>query len=368
MRRLTCFIIVFLFLLPVAAQEFAAGDLNFESGDNGRCVLVASPGASGKVVIPPTVSYENNTYSVTAIAASAFENNTGITALQLPEGLVEIGEKALKGCRALEVVGLPVSLTALGAEAFAECKALGRIEVPDVTETIGRKAFWGCTSLGTVVLGEKLKRIDTQAFDECTALSRLHIRAAEPPSLGAYVFVNHVYEVAEMTVPVGRRGAYAASSLWGRFRHIAERDAFGDNVTLTLRLPSGCVSTEETFGLSVTLELKPDNGWRVFSVLFNGAPLKTDDKRVTLPALTEDSTIQVIFADASGVELPDIADLRIRVSGGAIIVDGVPEGEVVEVFSPEGVLFYSGSDRMIYPGFSGTAILKIKSRTFKLCI
>lgn len=276
MRRLTCFIIVFLLLLPVAAQEFAAGDLNFEPGDNGRCVLVASPGASGKVVVPPTVSYENNTYSVTAIAASAFENNTDITALQLPEGLVEIGEKALKGCRALEV--------------------------------------------------------------------------------------------AEMTVPVGRRGAYAASSSWGRFRHIAERDAFGDNVTLTLRLPSGCASTEETYGLPVTLELKPDNGWRVFSVLFNGAPLKTDDKRVTLPALTEDSTIQVIFADASGVELPDMADLRIRVSGGAIIVDGLPEGEVVEVFSPEGVLFYSGSDRMIYPSFSGTAILKIKSRTFKLCI
>lgn len=354
--------------LPGAAQQFSEGDLNFEIEDGGACILIASPGVSGKVVVPETVTYENSDYNVTSIAASAFENNTAMTALQLPDGLRDIGVNAMKGCRALEVVGLPLSLTAVGAEAFAGCKALARIEIPDGTESIGRKAFYECSVLSTVILGKNVKRIDMQAFDGCDCISCLHISAPEPPAAGAYVFTTSVYDNAELTVPVGRRGAYMAASPWSRFKHIAERDAFGENVTLTLCLPSGCISTEETYGLPVTFELLPDKGWRVYSVSFNGTPLNTDDKRVTTSALTEDSRLEVVFADESGADLTAISDLKIRTEAGAILIEGVADTERVEVFSLSGKLLYSGFDHVIRLDFSGTVILKINKYFFKLSI
>ena len=64
---------------------------------------------NGKVVIPSSVIYENNTYSVTSIRAEAFHGCTGLTAITIPNSVTSIGEynQEIKGKTNVEII--PVS-------------------------------------------------------------------------------------------------------------------------------------------------------------------------------------------------------------------------------------------------------------------
>ena len=52
--------------------------------DDGTADLTKAPGATGAVVIPETITYEGNTYTVTKLDDSLFDSNQNITAIQLP--------------------------------------------------------------------------------------------------------------------------------------------------------------------------------------------------------------------------------------------------------------------------------------------
>ena len=72
--------------------------------DDGTAELTKAPGATGAVVIPETITYEGNTYTVTKLGFSLFDSNVNITAIQLPSGLKELGGRALAWCENLETV------------------------------------------------------------------------------------------------------------------------------------------------------------------------------------------------------------------------------------------------------------------------
>lgn len=72
--------------------------------DDGTAELTSAPGATGAVVIPETITYEGNTYTVTRLGFSLFDSNVNITAIQLPSGLKELGGRALAWCENLETV------------------------------------------------------------------------------------------------------------------------------------------------------------------------------------------------------------------------------------------------------------------------
>ena len=64
----------------------------------------ASDESKQEVEIQPSVTIEGEKYEVTAIAESAFENNTTIEKVTIPETISEIGEKAFAGCRNLKEI------------------------------------------------------------------------------------------------------------------------------------------------------------------------------------------------------------------------------------------------------------------------
>ena len=53
---------------------------------------------SGNVVIPESVVYEGNTYSVTSIGSSAFNDCSGLTSVTIPNSVISIGEYAFSSC------------------------------------------------------------------------------------------------------------------------------------------------------------------------------------------------------------------------------------------------------------------------------
>ena len=91
--------------------------------DDGTAELTSAPGATGAVVIPETITYEGNTYTVTRLGFSLFDSNVNITAIQLPSGLKELGGRALAWCTNLETVtGGPEELENISQYNFVDSK------------------------------------------------------------------------------------------------------------------------------------------------------------------------------------------------------------------------------------------------------
>ena len=94
----------------------------------GQCLL-AYNGEGGDVVIPAEVAF---------ISGTAFAGNTTIRSITAPDTGVNmsVGNKAFRGCTALETVDLPF-LVAIGGNPFAECTALKTVYLPASLYSMG---------------------------------------------------------------------------------------------------------------------------------------------------------------------------------------------------------------------------------------
>ena len=154
------------------------------------------PDAPAELVIPATVtnSGTGKTYTVTTIGYKAFflcsqitsitlpdtirvigdyafqtgwGSNNKITAMNLPEGLEEIGVYALNGIQV--DFRLPASLKRIGNYAFNNT-GITEVHFGDAIEAVGDRAFFGCTKL---VKAEVTKESQNSEglYLQCTALS-----------------------------------------------------------------------------------------------------------------------------------------------------------------------------------------------------
>ena len=89
--------------------------------DENGATITAAEATIAEANIPSAVEFEGNQHPVKKINDNVFSGNTNLTAVTLPEGLVEIGASAFKGCQNLASVTLPESLTTVGNYAFNDC-------------------------------------------------------------------------------------------------------------------------------------------------------------------------------------------------------------------------------------------------------
>lgn len=73
---------------------------------------------SGAVTIPPTVTYNSKTYTVTEIGQWAFSASTDLTALTIPSTIDTISDGAFWGCVKVATIALPASLKKIGNYVF----------------------------------------------------------------------------------------------------------------------------------------------------------------------------------------------------------------------------------------------------------
>lgn len=106
----------------------------------------------GNVIIPHTVEYNDDTYSVTSIGFSAFG-----------------------GCKDLISVIIPESVTSIDTNAFYNCVNLTSVTIPGSVTTISYSAFYGCTGLTSVIISEGVNYIYSEAFGYCSSLAEIKI-------------------------------------------------------------------------------------------------------------------------------------------------------------------------------------------------
>ena len=106
---------------------------------------------------------------MTKIPEYALAYCTSVTAIEIPEGVTEIGESAFWKT-GIETLELPNTLKSIGSSIMENCDSLKEITIPDQMTEIASQAFYGCDSLETVKFPNNLNIIRSGAFGECNLL------------------------------------------------------------------------------------------------------------------------------------------------------------------------------------------------------
>ena len=148
-------VILFIILLNIVgmgktiAQSFTVGDLRYSVNNDGVSVTVlghVSYDPSGELIIPETVAYDGNSYSVTSIGDDAFYGCSGFTgSLIIPNSVTSIGSGAFSECSGFsESLIIPNSVTQIGNYAFADCSGFtGSLTIPTPVTSIENGVFSG---------------------------------------------------------------------------------------------------------------------------------------------------------------------------------------------------------------------------------
>ena len=191
--------------------------------------------------IPSTVTYQDQTYTVTAIAdyafyqisvltsvglpstltrigTEAFSHCTNLSSVTLPDGMIEVGESAFDqtalttplyndlvfmympttyigsytvpgdiqliansafyNCQSLSEIIIPSSVTTLGISAFAQCTGLTEVTLPPYVTSIGSAAFDGCSNMSSVNIPDGVTKIENYTFRDCSSLSSVIVPSA----------------------------------------------------------------------------------------------------------------------------------------------------------------------------------------------
>lgn len=230
-------------LLPAnaIAYDFVVDGIYYNV--NGTEATVTSKGSgytsntySGDVVIPATVNYNGNLYTVTAIGAHAFWFCNALTSIDLPNTITSIGSSAFWGCTSLTSILIPKSVISISSSVgmsssdhsnpFAvesiksiqvesgnpkydsrnNCNAIIETQtntlisgcqntvIPNTVTIIADGAFSHCHMLKNIEIPNSVTTIGVDSFRECYGLTHLVIPNSVTTILGRAFYDCHNLE------------------------------------------------------------------------------------------------------------------------------------------------------------------------------
>ncbi len=222
---LTCMVVVQVSAADIAEKNSDGVTIYYNFNSDYRSVTVTYKGASysrysdeyiGDIVIPETVTYGDEIYSVTSIGSSAFNNCSRLTSVTIPNSVTSIGDEAFNGCSGLTSVTIGNSVTSIGNRAFYNCSGLTSVTIPNSVTSIGDRAFLGCSSLTSVTIPNSVTSIGDYAFNGCSGLTSVTI-PNNVTSIGYRTFYD-CSGLTSVTIPnsvtsIGREAFYGCRSL-----------------------------------------------------------------------------------------------------------------------------------------------------------
>ena len=166
-RFLYSLCLLWLFATTASAYDFTKDSIYYNILSDSELTCEVTSGSndySGSIVIPATVEYNGNTYSVTSIGDKAFYNCYRLTSINIPNSVTSIGMGAFRWCGGLTSINIPNSVTNIGDQAFYGCDKLTSIDIPNSVTSIGSKAFYDCTGLHSITIGTGVLSIGTDAY------------------------------------------------------------------------------------------------------------------------------------------------------------------------------------------------------------
>ena len=193
--------------------------------DEATKTAVVVPGSDKNInflTIPETITYEDVTYTVTAIADCAFLDCHNLFAVYIEShSLTDIGFSAFERCYSLYVLQFVDGLIEFQYEAFKNCRNLQRVILPSTLRAIGDRSFLGCTSLTTINIPASVDYIGHEWVSGCP-LYLLLAESKTPLPVKANRFTGIDKETCILGVPKGCKEAYQAADVWKDFLNIEE--------------------------------------------------------------------------------------------------------------------------------------------------
>lgn len=203
---------------------------------------------SGFVTIPKKITYDGLTGVVTGILGSAFQGETDLTKVSIPESVSVIDGGAFYCCRNLRTVVFDGTsrLKTIGYQAFGSCNTLNTFEIPNSVTTIEQGAFSYCDSLTSVTIPSSVQSFGLNtststearpAFFQTNGLKAIYVLNPEPIDISEMEFelknannnetIWSIANTVTLYVPRGSKEKYAAAKGWNVFTNIVET---GDDV------------------------------------------------------------------------------------------------------------------------------------------
>ena len=199
MKKIFILLVAFMATMPVWAYDFLVDGIYYTISSGKVYVTNGSSKYVGDVVIPASVTYNDNTYAVTAIGSQAFYDCSSLTSVTIPSSVTSISSEAFRYCSSLTSITIPNSVTSISNYAFSYCSSLTSVTIPNSVTSIGNYAFAYCTSLTSITLPNALKTISENLFKGCSALSSVEIPNSVT-KIQTAAFMNCSY-LATITIP-----------------------------------------------------------------------------------------------------------------------------------------------------------------------
>ncbi len=170
--------------LPASEADAATSASDFVMEGS---TLVRYRGTDKSVSVPDTVE---------VIGEGAFEDNTQVELVVIPNSVVKIEPYAFWGCDNLYTVTLGKGLTRVGDYAFAGCKGLRQMSIPKNVCSIDMGAFGDCVNMTDISIPAETLDIHESAFDGCARLT-IHCDAGTAADTYAQAFYERQKEMPE---------------------------------------------------------------------------------------------------------------------------------------------------------------------------
>jgi len=154
----------------VIFSQPADSEFSYYANDDGTITVSGYNKSDAVMEIPSEIDGK----TVTAIADEAFENNSNLTDVTLPEGLLSIGRFAFANCRNLTHIALPDSLEKISDFAFNYCKSLTDVNFGSHLTEIGYDAF-NMSGITKISIPASVTLIDDYAFSMCSQLTNITV-------------------------------------------------------------------------------------------------------------------------------------------------------------------------------------------------
>ena len=284
-----------------AGDVFTVDGLQYTINE-GNTTVKLTQGKTGSVSIPDTVTYNNVTYTVTAIHDSSF-SGLGVTSVTTGSHISYIGGNAFKKCTSLRSISIP-SVGKIWQSAFEGCTSLSSVTISSNLTDIHRYAFKSCTTLSTFTWSgtKPVVNLYIQSFMNCTNLTDLNFTVNSFSSnSGDDTFAQSVFsgcsklttlDLAFTSLTVQNVKTTGTQSLVDRISGLTALTTLrAPNLTLDMSTESSLLNNYANLKvLDIKMSSIPENYFKTFSKLttvsIGGATSIGNNAFESCPALT----------------------------------------------------------------------------------
>ena len=303
--------------------------------------------------------------------------------LVVPEGVERLGDGSFAST-SITSISLPNTIREIGDECFKNCTKLvenqnGKLVFPERIERLGNRSFKGCHSLKNIELPNALREIGDQCFMWCDIRSLDFTNCKNLRSIGASAFSTCQY-ITDILIPEGvEKVGSRCFEYIGQLRKISFPSTLteiGDSLfhgtfpenfkDIYLYVKEVPHNFQNSFARWSPDEAWPE-GYNSLSDCTLHVPKESleDYKKVA----TLFKTVVPLTDDETGINQPLLENIRISVTENGIILNGVPQGTPISIYTLGGNMICqktSGGNTVSFSTSEPMVIAKIGNKSIKI--